>query len=56
MKGTMTNLNYLFIYKPFKTRIRFYQTHTLVPTLFAKLIKVECHPKARTKLVSISLL
>ncbi len=26
-------------------KIRFYQTHTLVPALFANLVKVECHPK-----------
>ncbi len=26
-------------------KIWFYQTHTLVPALFANLVKVECHPK-----------
>jgi hypothetical protein len=45
MKGTMTSFNSLFIYKPFKMKIRFYQTHTLVLALFANLVKVECHPK-----------
>lgn len=45
MKGIMTIINSLFIYKPLEMKIWFYQTHTLVPTLFANLVKVECHPK-----------
>ncbi len=45
MKSTMTSFNSLFIYKPCKMKIRFYQTHTFVPTLFANLVKLERHPK-----------